>query len=323
VIRLLIALGLALTGCTRSDAQAPINEQWRAIELTATPVALGAERVGALRFRGGLALVSSSEGFGGLSGAEMLDAERLLAVTDTGEWFSARLVLDDSGALIGVAEPRLALMRDEAGEPFETKDAGDSEDLAQLADGRFAVSFEQTQSIRLYDLNRDGPFGAAAAGPRLDDVARLAPNEGLEAIVADADGNLVVGAETGVLWRAPLDAQGAVPPIAQYRLGLGFGLTSLDRLPDGDFVALERFYAPVIGARMRITRVSAESLSSRNALARTTVLASFGPPLNLDNFEAIAVARAPDGGVRLYVVSDDNFSDRFRTLIYAFDIVEN
>lgn len=311
----------ALAGCTRSDAQAPITEQWGAIEVSTAPVALGAERVGALRFRGGLALTSTDPSFGGLSGAEMLDGERLLAITDTGEWFSARLVLDESGALIGVAEPRMALMRDEHGEPF-AKDNGDSEGLAQLADGRFAVAFEQTQTIRLYDLNRDGPFGAAIPGPRLRDVERLAPNEGLEAIVADAEGALVVGSEPGGLWRVSLDAREPEPPIAIYRVEPGFMLTSLDRLPDGDFVALERFYAPVVGAQARITMVSAESLGSRNAQARVRELALLGSPLTLDNFEAIAVARAPDGGVRLYIVSDDNFSSRFRTLIYAFDIVE-
>jgi hypothetical protein len=41
----------------------------------------------------------------------------------------------------------------------------------------------------------------------------------------------------------------------------------------------------------------------------------------VDNFVAIAATRRIDGGVRLYIMSDDNFSDRQRTIIYAFDVV--
>jgi hypothetical protein len=137
-----------LSACAPSSADAPIPEQWRAVIVNATPVDFGAERVGRLVFRGGLELTSDDAVFGGLSGIEVLDGQRLIALNDDAEWFEARLVLDQSGALVGLADARYALMRNEHGDPFPNKQTGDSEGLAQLPDGRFAVSFEQTQSIR-------------------------------------------------------------------------------------------------------------------------------------------------------------------------------
>jgi hypothetical protein len=40
----------------------------------------------------------------------------------------------------------------------------------------------------------------------------------------------------------------------------------------------------------------------------------------VDNFEGIAAKEMPDGRVRLYLISDDNFSANQRTLLMVFDI---
>jgi hypothetical protein len=40
---------------------------------------------------------------------------------------------------------------------------------------------------------------------------------------------------------------------------------------------------------------------------------------NFDNFEGIAAKKA-EGGVRLYIISDNNFSPSQRTLLMAFDL---
>lgn len=321
MIRSLCAIALAaLAACSPVRADAPIEEQWRSIAVSARAAELGEERVGVLQFRGGLELSSDDAAFGGWSGMEVLEDGRLIAVSDAGAWLSARLVLDDAGALVGLDQTRIASMRDEHGAPFESKDAADAEDLAQLRDGRFAVSFEQSQTIRIYDLNRDGPFGAAQTGPVLAGAERLPANAGLEALAVLSEGALLAGAEDeGALWRAPLRGTEPAPALAErYPLQFGYSLVSFDRLPDNDdIVALERFYAPVIGVRTRITRIAADSLTGDDL--RVTEWARFAPPMLLDNFEAIAAARAPGGGLRLYILSDDNFSAQQRTLLYAFD----
>jgi hypothetical protein len=216
------------------------------------------------------------------------------------------------------------MMRNEAGAPFASKTAGDSEDLTQLTDGRFAVSFEQTQTIRIYNLNRDGPFGPALSGPPLGEARTLPDNAGLEAVTSTGGGEIIIGAEGGEhattrIWIAALDAQDPVAPSALYPLAEGHSLTSLDRLPDGGYVALERFFAPVIGPRARITRFE---FDASGAIVNVEELARLAAPMPVDNFEALAAVRAADGATRLFIVSDDNFSARQRTLLLAFDIVE-
>lgn len=318
------AFALLLGACAPSAAEGPLAEQWRTLALVTAPVDLGVSEAGRLRFRGGLELSAEDEGFGGLSGLEIVGENEILAVTDDGSWFEARLVLDDGGALVGLAGARMALMRNEEGEPFPSKRAGDAEALAHLPDGRFAVAFEQTQSLRIYDLNRDGPFGAATRGPRLDDVRGLPANVGLEALAATEDGALLVGAEGGggttPLWRVAPSASESAPTFARLRLADGFSLTGMDRLPDGGFVTVQRFYAPVIGARARIVHIPAGALTA-DADIDGEEWAVLAPPLPVDNFEGVAAVRMADGVTRLYIVSDDNFSARQRTLLYAFDVM--
>jgi hypothetical protein len=91
-------------------------------------------------------------------------------------------------------------------------------------------------------------------------------------------------------------------------------LSDLTRLPDGDYVALLRAYAPVLGARLRIVRLPASDLS------RQSTLAALGPVLRLDNFEGVSAVALPGGGARLYLVADDNYAPTQRTLLYVFDL---
>lgn len=307
------------------DTEAP--QQWTAIHMESTPVELGAERVGRLIFRGGVELESDEGWFGGFSGMEVLENDRVIFISDRADWFEARLLFDEDGALIGVGDMRMAPLRNTNGEPIGTRDEGDSEALTQMRDGRLAVSFEQIPRILIYDVNRDGPFGAAVEGPRLAGADRLPPNASLEALTIDGEGNFVVGAEGGggatPVWVAPLDASAPVPTRFSYRPSLGFSLTALDRGPDGGYFALERFYAPIIGARARIMYWPDSALAEPGEIEGAEELALLAPPLLLDNFEAIATVRRADGGVRIYIASDDNMSDRQRTLLYAFDLESN
>jgi|CXWL01.1.fsa_nt_gi hypothetical protein len=334
----MFAAALALLSACAPASTAPIAEQWRNVDVQVSQVEigwpreqladangvleLGAPVFGSLLFRGGLALRADvSTGFGGWSDLEVMEDGRLIAVSDDGKWLSARLMLDESGALVGLSETRIAAMRDESGARFESKEAGDAEGLAQLPDGRFAVSFEQSQTIRIYDFNRDGPFGAARPGPVLAEVGPLPSNAGIEALAAGADGALIVGAEDrDLVWRATLHGAAPAQVVAHYRRAPGFSLTSLDRLPDGNYVALERFYAPVIGGQVRIARLDAARLEEGEVDTEQWALLS--APLVLDNFEGVSAVRSPSGGVRLYILSDDNFSPRQRTLLYAFDVVD-
>lgn len=316
-----------LAACSPTAATGPAVEQWHNVEVRAVPIEFGAEQVGRLAFRGGLHLQADDLSFTGVSGFEVLDDGQVVAHSDESDWIEARLELDADGRLIGFTDVRTAWMRDERGRPFASKAEGDSEGLTQLPDGRFAVSFERSHVIRIYDLNRDGPFGSARMGPALAGVERLPANTSLEALAATADGVLLAGAEGGdrdttPLWLAPLDAPAPVASRFNYPLRDGFSLTGLDRLPDGGFVAVERFYAPIIGAHLRISRIAPDAFSGEGGTIETEELARISPPFPVDNFEGISAVRMPNGATRIYIISDDNTNRRQRTLLLAFDLVE-
>lgn len=313
----------ALSACEASR-HSGATDQWENITVNVIPVTAPVETVGRLAYRGGVELRSRNPMFVGLSGLEVTEDGRVVAISDEADWIDARLVLDDQDNLVGFTDVRGAFMRDERGRTLRTKAEADSEGLTQLADGRFAVSFERSQVVRIYDLNRDGPFGVAVMGPRLDGASRLPTNQGLEALAA-MDNGLLVGAEGGdadttQLWLAPLDAQAPAPARFAYPLSEGFSLTGLDRLPNGDFVALERFFAPIIGPRARITRFAAPT--GEGGSVEKEVLATLDAPFPVDNFEGISAVRTRDGATRIYIVSDNNKSAQQRTLLLAFDIVE-
>lgn len=324
----LCAALLAATTAACDEPKAP--DQWTPITLQATPVPLDAGRpsastAGELTYAGGLQLRSPSALFGGLSGVSVSsDGSRLVAISDTGVWFTADIRLDAAGRLAGLDKPRIAQMRDEAGEPLQGKLQSDAEDLARLPDGRYAVSYEQDHRILIFDLDRKGPFAPATRGPGVGGTKGMHPNEGLEALAALPDGTLV-----GIAEHAPRGAgspfwlwpQGAAiaSPVGIANRPQGYGISGLAALPTGDLVSVERFYLPFVGVRVNVRLIPASGLAKSPPEADGPVIAALEPPMTLDNMEGIAVAPAANGKVRLYLVSDDNFSANQKTLLLAFD----
>lgn len=52
------------------------------------------------------------------------------------------------------------------------------------------------------------------------------------------------------------------------------------------------------------------------------VLATLEGNHGIDNLEALALERAPDGGMHLWLIADDNFNRWERTLLLRFMVVE-
>lgn len=162
------------------------------------------------------------------------------------------------------------------------------------------------------------------------------------------DGFLMVGVETlrdakGPASLRPLEAA----PVFNLAIGDATpSLVGLDILPDGDAgdiraFSLHRSGGPGLSAQIvlmetRFRRiiddadVKAVAQGDREARSRVRFeqtsarkLATLGPVMfNFDNFEGIA-AKKTDGGVRLYIISDNNFSTSQRTLLMAFDLPDN
>lgn len=300
------------------------------VPVDVAPVALdpadpGHTRTGRLEYRGGLAIASTDERFGGLSALELAeDGARLLALSDSAWWVTASLAWDgEANRLVGLSDLSIAPVRDADGHHFRGR-AGDSEGLAPLGGGRYAVSFERQHRVLAYDLGEDwSAVDTALPEPValpavLDD---LPDNRGLESLVGLPDGHLLLGVEypTDIslghaLWAG--SAGGWVRHTLQSRPS--FGLTGMAR--HGDTVyAVERFWSRSTGNRIGILGFARPGDAATSIAPET--LGRIDPPLTVDNFEGIAVTER-GGETLLLILSDDNYSNRQRTLLMAFAVVE-
>lgn len=291
-----------------------------AIDLAASPVSLGdadqvARRIPApVSVAGAWELSSSHANFGGLSGLALIPQEEgggLLAVTDTGAFVWIDL---ENGA---PASARLAYMQGLDGSAYAGKSEGDAEGLV-YRDGLALVSFERDFRIEAFALAACGSNALGAPVAALPDRygnRSIDENQGPEALFLTPDGALGFGYE-GMLGTSPLGqvlADGTAAWTGETAPApLAHGLVGMEQvaMPDGSVRTLQLFRAwdPLQGNRIRLVWGEGEDESLN--LAR---------PLLVDNFEGIA-AEATDAGLRVWIISDDNFSARQRTLLYVFDI---
>ncbi len=294
------------------------------IQLSARPVALDAEdrarqRVGDLQFLGGLDLRSDAAAFGGLSGLSVSADGRLAAVTDRGHWFTARIVRNDAGRLVGLADAEMGPLRDTQGRPV-TGEWRDAESLERLPNGDWLVSFEREHRVWRYPAEAGGLQGRPVPVPAPEAIARAPANGGVEALAPLADGRILMlaqglkregGARAGWLVGA-----GAIEPLG-YRAAPNFLPTDAAVLPNGDVLVLTRHFTVLGGARVRLERIPAAAIDTETTL-QGTLLAHFRHPLTVDNFEGLAAVQGQDGATLVYILSDDNFNFFQRTLLLLF-----
>ncbi|MEZ5669017.1 MAG: esterase-like activity of phytase family protein [Alphaproteobacteria bacterium] len=297
------------------------------VPLVATPVPLwpgdpSRTALGALDFRGGVELDGAGVGFGGIS-ALALDADGtgFLALSDIGFWVTGRLVFED-GRLAGVADAVAGRLRDRDGAPVD-RALRDAEALAVVGDGTVAVAFEREHRVWAYAPDAAGGLsGVPTPMPMPPGLAAAARNDGLEALARLADGRWVGIAQDLADADGRMGWIGSGPPHAidwqpfRYAAADGFDVADAAALPGGDLLVLERSIGLLTGARARLVHVPAAALRP-GAVTAGTELAWLAPPLTVDNFEAVAVARRAEGTVIL-IASDDNFQPFQRSLLLAF-----
>jgi hypothetical protein len=311
----LVAVTLTLAACVTARISLPATPVAAGfgVEIEARPVPLdptdpARTAVGDFRYAGGVALTSDeTTRLHGLSGLVARSDGRVFSVTDDGDYFTARLVLDGAGRLIGLAGAELRGLKGSEGEAVEGKEWADAEGLSLLPDGRRLVSFERRHRIWLYP-----PAGDGAPEPAPMPSVAMGENDGMEGLAATADGYWV-GVQPGSIWFCRLQADcreiaGLPKPPASFRLsGLTVG-------PGGELIVLHHSYVPAIGSRIVVTVVH-DPMGAKTAVGGFAM----GPSASVDNFEGVAVVPKPNGDWRLYLLSDDNFSARQRTLLLAFD----
>lgn len=312
----LVAAVLGLAACAPPAAVLPRTPlpAGPAIHVTATPVpewTSGATPGPADRFAyvGGLELTSADTSrLHGLSDLEVMADGRFVAVSDEGDLVKGRIELDAKGAPAGLADVTLAPLTNTEGKPLSGQKAdSDSEGLALWPNGDLMISFERNHRIWLYPA----AGGPPRAVPKPD--APFPDNDGMEALALDPaagrDAYLTGREDTRETWVCRISG-GCV---AAFRVGQdGQGsLVAARPLPGGRWAFLLRDYTPLTGAVIRILVADGQG--------RTLDMHEIRRPATVDNFEGIAALPRPDGTVRFYLISDDNFSPSQRTLLLAFD----
>lgn len=267
-------------------------------------------RIGAFDYAGGLLLTSpDTSRLHGLSDIYVRPDGGVVAISDDGDRFEARLSLDAEGRLVGVTDSRLFPLVGEDGQPLSArgKVEADAEGVAVLSDGAVLVSFERDHRILLYAAGGGPP--RRAPQPKAD----FPENEGMEALAADpargADAYIVGAEATGQTWACTLSAgctQSFSTPLPEEA-----SLVAVAPLPDGGRAYLFRAFSMLKGVRITLRIVDAQGA--------TVDEIKLAAPLTVDNLEGLAAVPRGDGGVRFYLLSDDNFSKLQRTLLLAFD----
>jgi len=289
-----------------------------AITLSVTSVSLtGIEPAADLPgagFAGGWHLTSSDPAFGGLSGLAARGDGGLLAVTDRG----AFVAIDLAGGAPAAA--RLAPMNLGAG---ASRRARDAEGLA-LRDGLALVSFEHEHRVLAFDVERCGAAaGAVSVAAFGENVAglkrRLAANSGAEGLALAPGGELLLALEThdAGLPLAELAVDGSARLLARLAPRGRPVLTGIDATEDTLYAVL-RDYLPGVGNHIEVIALPFHRGKPDAGAARRVL--QLAPRHGTDNFEGLAITTRGDGGLSLWLVADDNFSARQRTLLYAFEL---
>ncbi len=280
---------------------------------------------GILRFVSGLELASGDADFGGLSGLVIdADGKSLIAVTDRGHWFQARLRRGTGDRLAGLADTRLVPMRNADGRPVSiARGTHDAEGLARMANGDLLVAFERANRILIYPA---GP-GMLEARPRRfgyrAHVQEFRMARGLEALAVLSDGTVLVLEENKrkdaahfLGWRGKPGTQ--TPARLDYATLDPFKPVGMARLENGDLLVLERRFSVLGGFASRVVRISAATVLNDTALDGTEEVLRLEAPGLRDNSEAIAAHPLAGGAHAVYLLSDDNFNFLQRTLLLQF-----
>jgi hypothetical protein len=314
-----LAILVALVGSC-SAHQRPNNA--RSVELL--PIELDSANPERIQF-GELTLLSAFElrsrdrRFGGLSGLVIGSDDNLYAVSDRGYWNSARMVFDGEGRLVDLLDWQIHRMLSPDGVPLAGR-LRDAEALARDLDGSFLVAFETIHRIWRYGA----PPLTVAARPRPvplpTEIAQAPANAALEAVTVLPDGRLLMLSEkflqrdgTSKAW---LLDKGVAAELS-YVPSRGFSVTDCAAFKNGDVVVLERRYVPlgILSARLKLVRGGSIRPGAKVSGAEILALEY---PLDVDNFEGIAVHERPGKGTMIFVISDDNYHPLQRTLLLQF-----
>ena len=286
-------------------------------------------KIGRLSFLGGLSLTAENSGFGGFSGLTVsADGKNFLAISDRGALLRADLVYSQ-GFLSGFLDGQLCLLKNRWGKVLKGK-KGDAEALVILSDGSLAVSFERDHRIDYYpptttDRADCSKIEAARGLYQLQSWDSLPPNEGFEALTMLNATTLLAISEGGDIGDGRLIGwllgQKGSTSIYYRPSGTGYRPTDLTKLPDGDFLVLERRFSILSGVSSRLCLINQDTIDVEATLT-CDMIAEISSPLTAENYEGLSARLDENGNTVIYIISDDNFNPLQRTILMMFKLEE-
>lgn len=315
---------LALLAALVAVAPLPLAVHSATQTVTARPLALdphdpGRTTVGRLRYRGGWVLKGSDRRFGGISSMTIEDG-RFVMLSDGGVVTRFRF----DGRAGPVTDYAMSELPDGPGSGDRKVDRDSESSTYDAASGHVWAGFETTNEIWRYTTGFAAADGHVA--PKL--MADWPENLGAEAMVRLRDGRFLVFAETktckdgshfALLFAGdPVDHPDA-KPFCYSGPGPGFAPTDAAQLPDGRVLILHRRFGITSWFAAALTVIDPGDIHPGGAPVAGKLLATFAPPLSVDNMEALAITPSAQGPV-IWIASDDNYFFLQRTLLMAFTL---
>lgn len=289
------------------------------------PANPGKTRFGQLEFLGGMLLTSEHEDFGGISAFRFIEGgPKFIALTDKARVITGHVIRQDN-ALVGITGLNITRIRDSKGRTITGAEQKDSESIEFVGDS-IAVGYERDDRIAFFNMNKQTLVMDPRRPPIDFNRFELTNNKGLEGIALHPDGTRLYAVpeyarnDDGHL-RVFVVKDDRVSAEAELTSSDGFSNTDVEFLPNGDLLILQRYYNPFTGVFMKLKRVPAQSIDSPDPWEPIVLLEADGD-FEIDNMEALSVTVLEDGGTRITMISDDNFSRSQRTVLLEFRLLK-
>ena len=290
------------------------------------------QKVDGMIFRGGVALTSPDDTFGGLSGLTMTGPNnQALFVSDRGNFVTGHLIYDDANSLLGFIGVTIEPMRNSRGDVLPRQYAKDAESVDTVyRDGlpvAVRVGFEHLTRVADFTLTNGLAGGPAREVSIPDWLTDLRTNESLESVCIAPEGSPIAGSTLLLTEEARDEAgnhrgyllgQTDRGPVS-YQDSPVVNPTECAFLPNGDLLVLERGIS-MLSFVMNLRRVPAAEVRPGNLMVGDLLLKASGG--SIDNMESMTVHTAPDGELRVLIGSDNNFNDWQRSLLLEFALAD-
>lgn len=240
----------------------------------------------------------------GLSGLVMEpNGLGFVALSDRGALISADVTRDESGQILAVSAPRVSpLMPPDQANWSNHWYHFDSEGLARLPDGTFAISFEALHRVSLHDP--EGHFTGWI--PISEMFTAFSVNQGLEGVTVTPEGRIYALPEGWINDRLPVfqfDETAGWSVSDFLSAERGFRPVGLDRDEVGRLYLLERRWSWLGGFSSRIRRFM--PIGDGDLLEAQTLLQT--PPGRHGNLEGLSLWQRSDGTLMATMIADNDF----------------